>query len=241
MPDMPDGSKYLPGSTRFPLMDMGELAVRLGSVDSYDRRGEVLALVNFAHGVGGLTTALSGVGSEVRVVADPVFMGPFGLQLIGGSTLSRYSRVFFYASPSKVGQWGFEASFSFGSDVESLELVTQYYDGENEHDAAVRILAADWSVQVQKHPSTWVTVGEFGYFGAPGSSFHHLKLVADYATGKYVRVMFGNREVDISEYTLPLAGTPGEYNVVHRVTVVSTPGNNGVVTLGHLLVTGNEP
>ncbi|GAG01299.1 unnamed protein product, partial [marine sediment metagenome] len=70
--DMPDDYKWLPGSTRFPLSDIGELAVRLGSLCSYDRRGEVIFIDDFGHGVNGYVLSHVGTGGKILVTGENV-------------------------------------------------------------------------------------------------------------------------------------------------------------------------
>jgi len=65
MPDAPDWYKYLPGSDRYILEDMGELAARLRSPITYDRRGEVLYFDMMEHGLAPYFTEENEEGSYV--------------------------------------------------------------------------------------------------------------------------------------------------------------------------------
>lgn len=239
--DLPDNYPWLPGSERYPIADLGELAARLGALSTFDRRGEVLFQSDFEYELGQFTTATSGTGAAVAAVSTPLYLGPKSIKLTGGSDGTRLARIFWHAAPVKENKWGLEVSVDFGSFVESFELCMRYYDGTNEYDALIKIVAADWSIQVEDNVAGWVTIGTFGFFGASGASFHTIKLVADFANKVYTRVIIGSREIDLSDYTLLLTGAPGEYNLFHRLTLVSLDTKNAIAHLGHIIVTGNEP
>lgn len=239
--DLPDNYPWLPGSERYPIADLGEHASRLGALHKFDRRGEVVFQSDMGHGLGPFSTATSGLDGVVKVVSDETYHGPYAIRLVAGSTVSHFARIFFYSAPVKTNQWGIEISADFGSHVESLEILMAYLDGTNINHAAVKIVAADWSIQVEDHDDGYQTVDTFGFFGAAGASFHTIKLVADFVNNKYVRLMIGSREFDLSAYDLVITGAPGEYNLYHRITHVGTDGENGEITIGHVLVTANEP
>ena len=93
MPDVPDYSKYGLGSVKFSVQDLGELAVRMGSGNIVDKRGEVVAWDDFRHGLSHWTTAVFGAGSSVTLTNDGRMQSPYRVKLHTGTIASSYALI----------------------------------------------------------------------------------------------------------------------------------------------------
>jgi len=71
--------------------------------------------------------------------------------------------------------------------------------------------------------------------------FRNMKLVADFNTGKYVRALFDDIEIDLTQFTLDESATS---NLHELTTSFSFESNNASIqhaNIAHLILTSNEP
>jgi hypothetical protein len=112
----PDWGEGAIVSTIYRVMDLGELAVRLGSIDTFDRRGNVIFLENFEAGYLKWATSINGTGSSVSLVAGIARSGEHSCLLVGGPGVGRFADVTRSVAIPVIGKLGGEISFAIGSD-----------------------------------------------------------------------------------------------------------------------------
>ena len=79
--------------TIFPVTDLGELAVRLGSPVAYDRQGNVIYTESFENGLAGWDTDTSGAGASVDVSFGRGVHGAWAGRLVAGSDAAPIDHV----------------------------------------------------------------------------------------------------------------------------------------------------
>ena len=238
--DLPDDYPWLPGSTRYPVGDLGEIAARLGSPLVYDRRGEVIWIDDFRYGIKGWNFLGSGAGSGGFLVADPRLMGPYSAELIAGSSLSHYAQLIKNFSAQSLGRCGIEVAMEFASDFETmLVLLTRSNNGITTQGA----IEFNFTDEALKYLGDDGLYHDFATLASPpvlANKFQFIKLVVDLDTSFYVRAMHEETEYDLAGISLyTVAGSGLEYQAA-LLRLTGRAGNNDTMHLGHVILTGND-
>ncbi len=241
MPDSPDYSKYLPGSSRFSMNDMGELAVRLGSPVVYDRRGEVIWYDTFDDGITKWPGAVTGAGSTVTDDTTLPFFKGHCLLLTAGGVAGGEAAAYRYFSVLQDTVWGIYGAVNLYDTFNQLRLSLYKQDGVNSYIASLQINKVTGKLEYLDSTGVYVTLDTLPLVVSSFGQYHHLKVVADYGTLKYVRAMFNQHQYDLSGIA------------IRTVAAVATPRNlalfdfysNGAAAaharVGLAIVTANEP
>lgn len=241
MPDRPDWSKYLPGSERHSLEDLSELAARLWTPVVYDRRGEVIWMDQFDHGLSNYRTMLGGGSDSVTLIADYPHYGGYAAKLLTTGQALRLAGLRLYAIPPVENKWGIEVGVNFRTIYDSFTLDFQYYSGTYYHEAYILLDYANDNIQV-KDDGSFVEVATLGKTVSFYGMIHHLKLVVDFENDVYVRALFNSREFDLSEYVVKTTSNTavGPLNQC-RPIFIGRASNTDYCHISHMILTANEP
>jgi hypothetical protein len=237
--DQPDNYPWFPGSERTPLIDVGELAARIGSPVTYDRRGEVLWYGMFQCGYTGWTIIPAPAIDSVFVVAEDTLRGGFTVQLKGrGAGNTVYLRKGF--APLYQENLGFEVGVCFLDPFNYFQLRILRYDGTNLHVAGLRFDDSVDELQYYSHLDTWVKCLDASPPHHTTAIYHHVKIVADMENDEYLRFLWDNEEVDLDDIAFySTASAPGPY-VIFEIGY-NADDSNDQCNLAHAIITGNEP
>lgn len=238
----PDFGMYAQKKTTFGLSDMGELAARLGSIVTYDRRGDVVWLEDFAQGmtnwvVGGAglyiveESAEESLSKGVSLKTVVPNTGPFNAYFWRRDALPVSSRL------------GIEYAFLPDDDVDDIFLDFEIYDGDDRHQARIEFRVDDGVIRYFKGGVLWTELVTDIEFRADGRAWHHFKLVVDYVTDEFVRLLLDNIEYSMAGLplfvTAPFPADPYLHTLVEQVYAggVATP----TLFFDNIILTQNEP
>lgn len=193
----PDFGLYAVKETATSISDLGEVAARLGSIDIFDKRGDVVFFDAFEEP--NLSWAVCKSNGSVYLSDRDVKSRSQAVELstdigTGNFALIRKS---FSILPTK--RLGFEISFG-GVLAGWLVLDIYYYDGTWQYNATVRF-DEDGNLYVYDGDlGDYTLVAAMGalHYGLGENFFHTVKVVVDFETGKYARLLFSTQEWDIS-------------------------------------------
>lgn len=107
--------------------------------------------------------------------------------------------------------------------------------------AAARVNRDTTKIQIQQ-TAGWVDVFDINQYGYLSYGHFRMKLVADFNTGKYVRLILDNREIDISQYTLVDNAVTTKGVLGAFVGAVNdTQAAAATLYSGYVILTDNEP
>jgi len=241
MPDAPDGYKYQPYSQRAVLGDMAELAVRLGSPIVHDRRGTVIWYDQGDYGLAPWVAYAYGTGGAMEVDTHRPLYGGFNIKLTSGSTDPWMAVLYRNIAIPRLNKWGLAVLFSVEDDYEYVSVNISRYDGVNRHQARIRIYDADNTIKYRNSDGDDVLIATLGDLTETYSTYHWLKLVADFEDDEYVRLMFDDTEYDLSGEGIYVSASAELAQFRPYFIFVGTDGNNDNAYLDAVVVTIDEP
>ncbi len=232
IPDLPDNYPWLPGSERFPVGDLGEIAVRLGSPVRFDRRGEVLWYDQFDYGLAPWSSSVVGDGASVKISAANTFMSPYAALLTAGSTALRKALLKKNLQHAALGKWGVELAVTFLSDWDYFEVALAIYTGDTLYAPGFRISLTDGELQYRNDAFGYDKVVDVVNLRPSPPQYHHVKLVFDLSKAKYNYIMLGPNEYDLSDLTFDASASAGSAGFRCVMTLAGRAGQNDTAQVG---------
>ena len=237
----PDWWGSEPSETIFQTQDAGELAVRLGSIDVFDRRGNVIWLTNFGDGLQGCTPTVDHTDSKWALTANRAFSGAYSLKLDPRGAADAYAewgRVLHFLNPTRLG---FETVISLDTDPASVRWSMWYFDGTNRVYSAVWYYPATGDWKILKADGNVVTVLAGAKLQQGPAAWHHVKMVIDVETEKYAFLLIDKNEVNLSAYALKKDASADLGQLLVTVTCAGSVDASEAIFVGGVIITQNEP
>lgn len=236
----PDYSNVSKEGLVYRVDDLGELAVRLGSIVTYERRGEVYWLTNFDNGLGDFESFISGTGSDIKLNNVKSEIGPYSIELVGGTQVGYYSQINKILAVPLSNTVGFQISIEHSSDSYVTQIDLTIYDGFTLYNGSVWIQASSQQIQLRDSDGNYfVLASSLGYL--PNTQyFMHVKLVIDIVNNKYVRLLVDNVEYDLSAYGLASGGSSIKKSIQAKVTNYNDTGDASSIFVDNFIITINE-
>lgn len=239
--DYPDWGGQYNDRQFYPLFDQAELAARLGSSITYDRRGCVIWQYDFRYGIGDVGPSTAGAGALVTLHDSMWESPPFSCNIQCGAVVNSSASVERRLPVPQGRRVGFQASVRINSNVDEVRVFLYRYTGSARYYANLVLNVEDDKFQVYVHPGTRIDLLD-GLGGRPANLwFCHLKLVCDVEQLKPVRAILDDNEFDLSSYEMtPVSDTTGDHILV-RVQNYTTTGVASACLVDNLIVTAAEP
>jgi hypothetical protein len=221
--------------------DMGELAARLGSPNTMDRRGDVVLIDSFEEYTGRYTVQPSGTGAGSRRTVQYAHRGSWCRELISGSDGGLFCGYIIGESAVYQAKVGIEVSFLHPSTIDGFEVQIIRFDGAQAHAFSLRYSETALALQYKDPAGVLQTVASGFSLPASVYDWSTIKLVADIAVDRYTRAV-----VNGVTYNLPASGpTPNADVRTPRmdftVFVLGRAGFNDAAFIDDLILTQNEP
>lgn len=238
----PDFGLYAAKATVSGLADIGELAARLGSIATFDRRGDIVWFDDFEGDVDKWYQDLEGTDAAIVVSPDAARNGSFSAKLTTGDEIDDFAMVLHYLPYPVTSRVGFEISFTTEDNLSELIFSQRLYDGDYEHYARLRYLPATDVLQYLDSGAVWRDLATSLDLYDATYIFHTIKLVIDLDTHKYIRAILDDVEYDMSalnyRHTADPDTTPHWEQIADMITGVNDNVSNYV---DDAVVTQNEP
>ncbi len=236
----PDFQQTSGVSTVYQLTDMAELAARLGSIVTFDRRGDVFHLNDFEHGESGLGSSGSGTGSACYLSLAYARSGHFSLALIAGSNSDHYREVYSTLGLPSEKALGMEISFSGGSTAGGWELWFMPLAGGKSLYGAVKYDHTTDKLYYYDENEAWVELASGIALPVTVGRWNTVKLVLDCENQEYKRLLLNSRSysmLDIPLYWVAASGYSQCYWEFHNN---GQSGFNTPMYVDDLILTQNE-
>ncbi len=237
----PDWGLVGPKETLFGLDDLGEHAVRLGSPHLWDRRGDVVILDDFEHGLGQCVITPRGAGSSYALEGGHALKGAFCAKLVAGSDGLQDCIINYRHGLAVTSRLGLEFAFTLHDDVEHIVWNFSWYTGAEQLECVVyydlqntQLLYLD-SLGAPQVFATDVDLNIDAY------CWHVGKLVTDFSFRQYVRFILNNNEWPLYH---AIQAIPDLVTLPHlRFIIYNTAFGvtNPIVYIDAVVITQNEP
>lgn len=241
IPDMPDNYPWMLTSERTPIIDIGELAARLKSSATYDRRGEVLWIDDFRHGLSGWLTAALGADNSIKVSADHSYHTGYSILITSkknGVALTTMTRTL---APPALNKWGVEVALAFLTPWKWFNLQFERYTGTRQYKCSVQLDVPNSAINIINSVGAWEKVATLPTIDYNPPTYFPFKIVGDFDNNEYVRLLFGSNEYDLSGNAFSSAVSA--INLQNRIylTFTARAASTDQVHVGYVIVTANEP
>ena len=234
---LPDYSSKWRNETVFGVADMGELAARLKSIDTFDRRGNVIWLDDF-EGTTNLWTMGGGVGYVTALNVGAALTGSQSMIMttggIGGNNWAQIYRTLAYPVLSNIG-W--EISSTWDDDVLYFYWEMYLYNGTTSNHPSIRYNDTTHELLYLDDGNVYQVFATNVDMEMTTSSFNTCKLVVDFVNGYYQRFILNDVTYDLSAYPYRqfASGTTSRlltYFIYHAdgVTTPSIYADSAIVT-----------
>jgi len=239
------------------LTDIAELAARLKSANTFDRRGNVILLDDFEDTLKWRTSFPGGAGGVIALSSEAARSGAFSCKMtcpdIGYALIERYLGY------PVLSNMGFEISFTIPAwpdDASLLVFGLVLDDGTDWMVAEVL-----WDMSDPDHRNHTLSIGVpapiiyeefdkdfYNYYASPyldSPCFHTAKLVVDFVNRRYLRFILDHVTYDLSRYNISII-TGGAVSVgVHMSPSFrienNVAGTNPFCYVDDAIITQNEP
>ncbi|GAI31503.1 unnamed protein product [marine sediment metagenome] len=194
----PDWGTVGPLTTVFTVDDLGEVAARLGSVVLYDRRGIVVNFDNFEEPI--VKWGWDGSNADCFRRLDSTYArsGSQSMHLFTTNDDSVYSHMRGYFEVLASMRIGFEFSFLFLDYRRSIEAEYRYQSMTTTWVVGLKIDTQTKKLYIRDTAVTWKEIADIGFIRAATYQWHTVKLVVDFASSLYMRLL-----LDAIEYPIP--------------------------------------
>lgn len=237
----PDWAEMAPRSTVYSGIDLTELAARLDSIVTFDRRGDVVWIDDFESGIGKWQLVRNNLAGARASSAEYARSGAFSCKITAGDAATNWAGIQHYGPRPVLSKVGFEFSFSFYEETDRIRMEMEVYDGEYWVDSLIQFNPQAYTLEYLGSDNNLHEFATGVYRRDYLWLFHTAKVVVDFTTRKYVRFILDDAEYDLSAhaaYSILNAASPVVYYLIdHRIDGVSYPD----MYVDDVIITQNEP
>lgn len=237
----PDWWGATPQKQQHKLSDQAELAVRLGSANTYDRRGTTILQEGFERGLIGWRKVATAGDWSVKPTAEGSLTGGYSCELSPDPTDGYYAGINCYLRRPELGGCGLEVTFcANGPNLDFLVIRADVYDGSDNHMYAGQYDQGDGQVKVRDSTGTWQVVGNPGSFPYGNYNWIPMKLRFDTLAETYMNYLIGPRNYDASAYGPEVSASTTPDGIYVRVWAYVSGDNTIHPLIDSVILTQNE-
>jgi len=234
---LPDYTTKYKTSTITAIADNAELAARLGSIDTFDRRGNVIWMDNF-EGTTLLWRINGGAGYTCVLNATYALTGSQSCKMTtGGVAANNWATIYRTLAYPVACNIGFEISSTYHEDILYYYWYMHFYTGALDIFPFIRYDDTNNVLQYYDRVGAWQTFATDVNMEMTSESFNTCKLVANFVDMEYERFIYNDVTYDLSGIALNamnnlLPSRLGVYFgiVADGVKVLNTWADSAIVT-----------
>ena len=238
--DYPDWGGYPVSGQSYPLKDLAEAVVRLGSPVIYDRSGAVALMESFEFGLGHCEVSQGGGGSLPVLDNTHWNTNGFSALLAIPAGAGHWSMIDMYVPVPPVSLWGVSCRFTKPVAEQTFVMGLVMSDSINDYTASL-LYQMDVNRWLYKDASGGTAVLLTNWICPDNDTlFHFVKMVLDPVSHTYVRVIIDDTVIDMSGVPYYLTA-PVAYSCIDvSIYLLATGGGASHVNIDDVILTYNE-
>lgn len=218
-----------------------ELAARLGSINTYDRRGDTLWMDDFEAAT--LKWPIDGDGTGWGVALSTTYArnGGQSVKLVTGDEDGDSTQILKYVPLPRLSTLGFELSFTANENMKEYYFRMVIFTGTRGQAAMIYYYPQTNTLVLIDEKEDPQPIATIRPLIPLAGLFHTFKMVVDYKTKKFLRCMLDNVEYDISSYSYPDVSDPTFPHVLLSIQVMTNVASNQTAYVDDVIITQNEP
>ena len=238
---LPDYTTKYKLTTVFANIDNSELAARLGSVVTFDRRGNVIFIDDFEADT--LKWKTGGAGTDNAVALDTTWAktGNKSCKLTAGKGVGGQAYIYRYFGVPITGKIGLEHSFTLNASTSRVLTELRHFTGTKYYTGYIRYTLPDGTLEVYDGAAGFITIEDDYYLESANDTFHTLKLVVDTDTKKYIRLLINNTTWLLSDYSLKQENDNTKTSMYAAIVHTQDTAAAKSIWVDDVILTQNEP
>ena len=225
-------------------ISLAEVAARLGSIDTFDRRGEVIFLDDFESGLGKWEFSALSTGTYA-LSALCATSGALSCKLVTAAALNDTVEAIHYAPYRSLTKLSFELAIAIGSNTKGKhDFRIAVNDGTNNIVGGICYDASTRKYQYLNSAGGFTdlaTSKDFNQSTAPSYIFSRVKVVVDPSNNKYVRAIINHDTYDMSQLALYAAASALVPYIYIQYKETATDGTAITSWIDDAILKQNEP
>jgi hypothetical protein len=238
--DQPDDYDVVAPSDWRLLSDVGELAARLGSPMTHDRRGQVMFLDDLESGIVRYGEIDGGTNGQIVWSEDSARSYGHSLKVIASTDGARMAGIGWGLGVTPSRRVGVQCMAAFPGEPGVFEMGMYLQSWAGGAQAALRVDGGSYRLRCYDAVGGWVDVGDGLRLAAGCHVWHHLKLAADFERGRYLYLLVDGEEYDVSVYSVGDVPETGGLWFYFYIVHYATNAYNTVCYIDDIIVTGAE-
>jgi len=238
----PDYGTGAPLSTVYSLQDLAELAARLNSIVTFDRRGNVILLEDFE---GSLSKCICdySAGGSVSISSKYSRGGSFSCKMVTGPVVDDFARIKIPLAYPHLSKMGFEACWNRSDDGALKEICfgLDLYDGVTLWWPEVRWVKATNTWECRISGAGWTSLSPTVNYFVDDLPFNYVKLVVDFVNKKYVKLIANDATYDLSDISIYSSGPAVPPRLTPFIITYTRVAAEAVNYIDNIIITQNEP
>ncbi|MBT9161303.1 MAG: hypothetical protein DDT26_02608 [Dehalococcoidia bacterium] len=221
--------------------EMAELAARLGSPNTFDRRGDIVWMDDFEDNINKWVITTWGVGASVVLSTEAARNGARSAKLVTGNAINESASIEVICPILLIANVGFEFSFAGNPPNSVHEVSPNILTGTHLISPRIEYIASTGTLRIRNEFLQWINLITGHNLRSSIRCFHTMKVVVDVPARRYIRLLLDSLTFDISQHNIlvtPDTRTPDtHFNILYRTTTAVTR----ITYIDNVIITQNEP
>ena len=237
----PDYGVASPTKTIYTFQDIGELAARLGSVNTFDRRGNVIWLDDFEDTLKKWDHSSYNSEGDFQHTAEAARSGSFSAKLLTPTTVDKDTWIVCNRPLPIQSKIGLEYSYAMYLQIKYLYAKLKFGDGDGQYEYQLRYDRYNTTMAYLNSGGTYTDLDGYVSHALLYHSWNTIKLVVDYENHKYVRALLNSFSWDLKDIAPKFNSgvyTPALYI---EARIQNRDAGQHYIYLDDVILTQNEP
>jgi len=225
----------------FGQADGGEVAARLGSPVTIDRRGNLIWFDDFEAANAVKWKTLLSTGSTAELNTAYAWMNNASMKLTTHTDSGDFAAIVKYLPIPIDNSVGIEFRYRLGDGKPITQINLTGYTGSYYFSGAVRYNFNTSKLYYLNSLGVYSEITNTDYNGNDGEYWHYLKLALNWSTKKYIRLMYNNTTYDLSDIALYTAASATKNMLAIALTCIADTDAAASIYVDNVILTQNEP